>query len=53
MIFLAEKITNLESKLKNNEDELQRKDKVILSLEAWLEAAKLTKDFQPQIDKIS
>lgn len=53
MIFLAEKINNLESKLKKDEDELKRKDKVILGLEAQLEAAKLTTDFQPGMDEIS
>lgn len=53
MIFLSEKIKDLEGKLKNDEDELKRKDKIILDLEAQLDAAKLTKDFQPKIHETS
>lgn len=52
-MFLAEKITSLERKLRDDEDELRRKDKVILGLEAQLEAAKLSFDFQPKVDEIS
>ncbi|KAI5679116.1 hypothetical protein M9H77_10066 [Catharanthus roseus] len=50
--LFIEKINNLESKLKKDEDELKRKDKVILGLEAQLEAAKLTNDFQPRMDEL-
>lgn len=46
-------INDLEGKLKNDEDELKKKDEIILDLEAQLDATKLTKDFQPKIHEIS
>ncbi|KAJ0095123.1 hypothetical protein Patl1_16290 [Pistacia atlantica] len=50
---LVKKISLLESKLKNDEDEFRRKDKLISELEAELEAAKVSNDSQSQIEEIS
>lgn len=47
-----ETINNLERKLRDD-DELKRKDKIILDLEAQIEAAKSTYNFQPRVDEIS
>lgn len=52
-LFPVEKIRLLESKLKNNEDEFKRKDKIISELEAQLEATKFINNHQPQIEEIS
>ncbi|CAK9172234.1 unnamed protein product [Ilex paraguariensis] len=52
MLFV-EKINNLESKLRNDEDDLGRKYKIIMELEAQMEAAKFTNKSHPQIDEIS
>ncbi|KAK2636316.1 hypothetical protein Ddye_031108 [Dipteronia dyeriana] len=49
----VEKIRVLESKLKNNEDEFRKKDKIISELEAQYEAAKISNDCQTQIEEIS
>lgn len=49
----AEKIGDLEEKLKYDEDEIQRKNRVISELEAQLEAAKISTACQAQIDEIS
>ncbi|XP_027154195.1 CDK5 regulatory subunit-associated protein 2 [Coffea eugenioides] len=49
-LFL-ETINNLERKLRDD-DELKRKDKIILDLEAQIEAAKSTYDFQPRVDEL-
>ncbi|GAY36514.1 hypothetical protein CUMW_022620 [Citrus unshiu] len=43
----------LESKLKNDEDEFRRKDKIISELEAQLEATKFINNHQTQIEEIS
>ncbi|XP_031277663.1 227 kDa spindle- and centromere-associated protein [Pistacia vera] len=48
----VEKISLLESKLKNDEDEFRRKDKLISELEAELEAAKVSNDCQSQIEEL-
>ncbi|ESR51777.1 hypothetical protein CICLE_v10033560mg, partial [Citrus x clementina] len=47
------KIRLLESKLKNDEDEFRRKDKIISELEAQLEATKFINNHQTQIEEIS
>lgn len=52
-LFHAVKISNLEQKLKNDEDELRRKDRIILELEAHLEAARSSNNYQNQIEEIS
>ncbi|KAL5761908.1 hypothetical protein ACOSP7_018172 [Xanthoceras sorbifolium] len=49
----VEKIRFLESKLKNNEDEFRRKDKIMSELEAQLEAEKISNNYQTQIEEIS
>ncbi|KAH9709275.1 RUN/FYVE domain-containing protein [Citrus sinensis] len=49
----VEKIRLLESKLKNDEDEFRRKDKIISELEAQLEATKFINNHQTQIEEIS
>ncbi|XP_027095830.1 uncharacterized protein [Coffea arabica] len=49
-LFL-ETINNLERKLRDD-DELKRKDKIILDLEAQIEAAKSTYNFQPRVDEL-
>ncbi|KAF8399375.1 hypothetical protein HHK36_015240 [Tetracentron sinense] len=49
----VEKICFLENKLKNNQDELQRRDTVISDLEGQLEAAKISNNSQPRIEEIS
>ncbi|XP_028127538.1 myosin-13 isoform X5 [Camellia sinensis] len=46
----VEKISDLESKLRNDENELRRKEKVISQLEAQLEEAKIS-NFQPQMEE--
>lgn len=52
-LFPIEKIRLLESKLKNDEDEFRRKDKIISELEAQLEATKFINNHQTQIEEIS
>ena len=52
-LFLVEKIHYLENKLKNDEDELRRKDTIISELEARLEAERTSKNYQTQIEEIS
>lgn len=52
-LFLVEKIHYLENKLKNDEDELRRKDRIISELEARLEAERTSKNYQTQIEEIS
>ncbi len=52
-MFHAEKIHYLENKLKNDEDELRRKDRIISELEAHLEAARTSNNYQTQIEEIS
>lgn len=52
-LFLAEKIHYLENKLKNDEDELRRKDRIISELEVHLEAERTSKNYQTQIEEIS
>lgn len=47
----VEKISDLESKLRNDENELRRKEKVISQLEAQLEEAKISNNFQPQMEE--
>lgn len=51
-LFPVEKIRLLESKLKNNEDEFKRKDKIISELEAQLEATKFINNHQTQIEEL-
>ncbi|CAI9092779.1 OLC1v1028110C1 [Oldenlandia corymbosa var. corymbosa] len=48
-----EKINNLESQLRHYKEELKRKDKNILVLEAQLEVANFSEDFHPSVDEIS
>ncbi|XP_043703663.1 uncharacterized protein LOC122653789 [Telopea speciosissima] len=48
----VEKISFMENKLRINQDELQRKDRVISELEGQLEAAKLSNNFQAQIEEL-
>ncbi|XP_057948482.1 uncharacterized protein LOC131144108 [Malania oleifera] len=48
----VEKICELDNKLRNDGDELQRKDKIILELEAQLEAAKIRSAHQPQLEEL-
>ncbi|XP_065637428.1 uncharacterized protein LOC112012079 [Quercus suber] len=48
----VEKIHYLENKLKNDEDELQRKDRIISELEARLEAERTSKNYQTQIEEL-
>ncbi|KAK3223154.1 hypothetical protein Dsin_010179 [Dipteronia sinensis] len=50
--LFVEKIRVLESKLKNNEDEFRKKDKIISELEAQLEAAKISNNCQTQIEEL-
>ncbi|XP_059316660.1 uncharacterized protein LOC132067445 isoform X1 [Lycium ferocissimum] len=50
--LFVEKINDLESKLMNNEVELTMKTKRIQELEAELEAAILSKEFQPKITQL-
>lgn len=52
-LFLVGKIHYLENKLKNDEDELRRKDRIISELEAHLEAERASKNYQTQIEEIS
>ncbi|GFY88387.1 RUN/FYVE domain protein [Actinidia rufa] len=49
----VEKISELESKLRNDENELRRKDRIISQLESQLEEEKISNDGQPQIEEIS
>ncbi|PON38874.1 RUN/FYVE domain protein [Trema orientale] len=49
----VEKIRDLEEKLKYDEDEIHRKNRVISELEAQLEAAKISAACQNRIDEIS
>ncbi|GMY26116.1 leucine zipper protein 1 isoform X1 [Fagus crenata] len=49
----VEKIHYLENKLRNDEDELRRKDRIISELEAHLEAARTSNNYQTQIEEIS
>lgn len=51
-LFPIEKIRLLESKLKNDEDEFRRKDKIISELEAQLEATKFINNHQTQIEEL-
>lgn len=53
MSYFAERISLLESKLKNDQAEFRKKDKLISELEAELEAAKVSNDNQSQIEEIS
>ena len=53
ILLFAEKICDLETKLKSNEDDIKRKNAVISELEARLEAAKISTATQAQIDEIS
>ncbi|XP_058008811.1 uncharacterized protein LOC110643967 isoform X2 [Hevea brasiliensis] len=48
----VEKVHDLENKLKNNEDELQRKGKIISDLEGQLEAANIRNNCQTQIEEL-
>lgn len=52
-MYYSERISDLECKIRNNEKELTRKDKIILGLEAQLKMAKTQDEFQPTIDEIS
>ncbi|KAK9277575.1 hypothetical protein L1049_007120 [Liquidambar formosana] len=52
-LFLAEKISELESKLRTDRNEFQRKDTVISELEGQLEAARISNNYQSQIEEIS
>lgn len=52
-LFHAEKMSNIEMKLRSNEDELRRKEKIILELGAQLEAAKSSDKGKLQIEEIS
>ncbi|WCJ21758.1 hypothetical protein M5689_003888 [Euphorbia peplus] len=47
-----EKVFDLENKLRNNEDELQKKDRIISELEAELEVAKIRNNYQAQIEEL-
>uniref|UniRef100_A0A5B6ZF81 Putative hyaluronan mediated motility receptor isoform X1 n=1 Tax=Davidia involucrata TaxID=16924 RepID=A0A5B6ZF81_DAVIN len=49
----VEKISELENKLRNDENELRGKERNILELEAQLEAAKISNNYQVQIEEIS
>lgn len=49
----AEKIYDLENKLKRVEDEFRRRHKTVAALEAQLEAAKVSNNYQLQIEEIS
>ncbi|XP_044490896.1 myosin-11 [Mangifera indica] len=48
----VERISLLESKLKNDQAEFRKKDKLISELEAELEAAKVSNDNQSQIEEL-
>lgn len=52
-LLFVDKVNNLESKLRNAEDELTRKDKVIFNLEARLDAERFSESLQPRVDQIS
>lgn len=52
-LLFVDKVNNLESKLRNAEDELTRKDKVIFNLEARLDAERFSENLQPRVDQIS
>ncbi|XP_065860923.1 protein GRIP isoform X2 [Euphorbia lathyris] len=47
-----EKVFDLENKLRNNEDELQKRDRIISELEAQLEVAKIKNNYQAQIEEL-
>ncbi|KAH7858990.1 hypothetical protein Vadar_030187 [Vaccinium darrowii] len=49
----VDKISDLQSKLRNGENQLRRKEKTILQLEAQLEETKISNNCQPQIEEIS
>ncbi|KAL2519471.1 hypothetical protein Adt_15718 [Abeliophyllum distichum] len=51
--LFIEKISDLECKMRINEEELTGKDKIILGLEAQLKLAKTNDKFQPTIVEIS
>ena len=53
LLNFAERIHDLENRLKNDEYEFQRKDKIISELEAQLEAAKNSDCSRAQIEEIS
>ncbi|KAJ4711224.1 protein CROWDED NUCLEI 2 isoform X1 [Melia azedarach] len=48
----VERIHHLESKLKNDEDEFRRKNKIISELEAQLEGAKISNSCHTQIEEL-
>ncbi|XP_022881818.1 rho-associated protein kinase 1 isoform X4 [Olea europaea var. sylvestris] len=50
--LFIERISDLECKIRNNEEELTRKDKIILCLEAQLKMAKTQDEFQPTVDEL-
>lgn len=43
----------MQNKLRNNEEELQRKDKIISEIEVKLEAANVGNNWQQHIEEIS
>ncbi|XP_034681683.1 hyaluronan mediated motility receptor isoform X2 [Vitis riparia] len=47
-----EKISDLQNKLRNNEEELQRKDKIISEIEVKLEAANVGNNWQQHIEEL-
>ncbi|GAV87088.1 hypothetical protein CFOL_v3_30514 [Cephalotus follicularis] len=49
----VEKISVLENKVKNNEDEVRQKDKIISELEGRQETAKISNSCQIQVEEIS
>ncbi|KAA8533057.1 hypothetical protein F0562_033410 [Nyssa sinensis] len=51
-LFHAEKISELENKLRNDENDLRKKDRIILELEAQLEAAKINNNCKAQIEDL-
>ncbi|KAA8533046.1 hypothetical protein F0562_032837 [Nyssa sinensis] len=48
----VEKISELENKLRNDENDLRKKDRIILELEAQLEAAKINNNCKAQIEDL-
>jgi len=51
--WFTEKINYLENKVKNDEEELKRKDGIIAQLEEQLEVAKVSNSHQTQMEEIS
>ncbi|KAL5976709.1 hypothetical protein ACLOJK_021042 [Asimina triloba] len=49
----VEKICFLENNIKHNQDEIRKRDMVILDLKEQVESAKCRSDLQPQIEEIS